>query len=87
MGDDEIKPLLLEIRDIVLRHEEVNRKEAEFRKRVLFALLFALAVAVLAMGYGLLLVHSTIKEIKLRQEQQQPQKVAAIRKGACIDAI
>lgn len=76
--EDGIKPLLVEIRDIVLRHEEVNRRDADFRKRVLFALLFALALAVLAMGYGLLRVHSTIKEIRQRQEQQQPQKVASL---------
>ena len=51
---DDVKPLLVEIRDIVLRHEEVDQKDSDFRKRVLFALLFALALAVLAMGYGLL---------------------------------
>ena len=73
---DDLKPLLVEIRDIVLRREEVNRKDAEFRKRVLFALLFALAIAVVAMGYALMLVHATTKEIRQRQEQQQPQKVA-----------
>jgi hypothetical protein len=76
--DNDVRPLLVEIRDIVLRHEEVNRKDVEFRKRVLVALLLALAVAVAAMGYGLMLVHATIKEIKQRQEQQQPQKVARI---------
>jgi Tfp pilus assembly protein PilO len=76
--EDDVKPLLVEIRDIVLRHEEVNRRDAEFRKRVLFALLFALAAAVLAMGYALLLVHTTTKEIRQRQEQQQPQKVASL---------
>jgi hypothetical protein len=74
-GED-LKPLLVEIRDIVLRHEEVNRRDAEFRKRVLFALLFTLGIAVAAMGYALMMVHSTIKEIRQRQEQLQPQKVA-----------
>lgn len=74
--DNDVRPLLMEIRDIVLRHEEVNRKDADFRRRVLFSLLIALAVAVAAMGYGLMLVHATIKEIKQRQEQQQPQKIA-----------
>ncbi len=73
--DNDLKPLLQEIRDIVLRHEEVNRKEAEFRKRVLFALLMALVIAVAAMGYALLLVHRTTKEIRQRQEQH-PEKVA-----------
>lgn len=79
--DNDVRPLLMEIRDIVLRHEEVNRKDAEFRKRVLFALLLALAAAVAAMGYALLLLHTTIKEIKQRQEQQQPQKVAGFERA------
>jgi CHASE3 domain sensor protein len=74
--EEDLKPLLVEIRDIVLRHEEVNRRDAEFRKRVLFALLFALAIAVGAMGYALMLVHATTKEIRQRQEQQQPPRVA-----------
>src|SRR5260221_652774 len=72
--DNDVRPLLMEIRDIVLRHEEVNRKDADFRKRVLLALLIALAAAVAAMGYSLMLVHATIKEIKQRQEQQQEQQ-------------
>jgi hypothetical protein len=33
------------------------------------------------MGYGLMLVHATIKEIKQRQEQQQPQKIARLERG------
>jgi hypothetical protein len=41
-------------------------------------LLFALIVAVLAMGYALMMVHTTIKDIRQRQEQLQPQKVAAL---------
>jgi len=75
--DDDVRPLLMEIRDIVLRHEEVNRKDTAFRRRVLFVLLLALTAAVAAMGYGLILVHGKIKEIKQRQEQQHPQKIAA----------
>ena len=82
--DDDVKPLLEEIRDIVLRQEKVNRIEAAVRKRVLIALLFALAVAVLAMGYALMLVHSTTREIRERQEQQQPQKVAGIPRAASL---
>ena len=76
--DNDVKPLLVEIREIVLRQEKVNQKEAEFRKRVLFVLLFVLVMAVLAMGYALLMVHTTIKDIRQRQEQLQPQKVASL---------
>jgi len=89
--DNDVRPLLMEIRDIVLRHEEVNRKDSEFRRRVLFVLLLALVAAVAAMCYGLMLVHGTIKEIKQRQEQLQPQKIAdskaALKQGTPKDPV
>jgi CHASE3 domain sensor protein len=75
--DDEVKPLLEEIRDIVRRHEQVNCKDADFRRRILMVLLVVLAVAVLAMGYVLMLVHMTTREIRQQQRQQQ-QKVASV---------
>ena len=75
--DDEIKPLLQEIRDIVLRQEQVNRKEAGFRKRILIVLMVVLAAAVLSMGYALMLLHSTIKELR-QQQHQQHEKVASL---------
>ena len=79
--NDEIKPLLIEIREIVVRQEMVNKTDSEFRKRVLFVLLFALAVAIAAMVYAMLLVHSTIKDLRQMQQNEQPQKVAGLRKA------
>ena len=86
MIDDEVNPLLQEIRDIVLRHEQVNRKEADFRRRILIVLLAVLGVAVLAMGYVLMLVHSTTREIRQQQRQQQ-QKVAGLQKAVSFDLM
>jgi flagellar basal body-associated protein FliL len=84
--DNEIRPMLIEIRDIVLRHEQVNRKEAAFRRRILMVLLFVLALTVLAMGYGLMLVHSTTREIRQQQRQQQlQQKVASLQRAATFE--
>ena len=83
---DDDKLLLQEIRDIVLRHEQVNRKEADFRRRILIVLLVVLALAVLAMGYVLMLVHTTTREIR-QQQRQQPQKVAGLQKAARFDLM
>jgi hypothetical protein len=51
--DDEATQLLREIRDIGLRNEARLGKDMAFRKRVLFAALAALVIALSGLGYVL----------------------------------